>query len=110
MSIDTLRLKGYTVIENIFTADEINTIAETIIRANTSKPTFRKTDDLFAIRQFLKEISEVQPLIFNAKLSAVIAKYIGSDYFVVKSIYFASAPAAACDKNPLSACAPGTNK
>ena len=76
------------VIDDIFRADEIDTIAQSIIRANTSKPTFRKTDDLFAIRQFLKELPEIQPLIFNAKLNAVIAEYIGSDYFVVKSIYF----------------------
>jgi ectoine hydroxylase-related dioxygenase (phytanoyl-CoA dioxygenase family) len=88
MSIDSLRLKGYTIIEGIFCADEIDAISESIIRANTSKPTFRKTEDLFAIRQFLKEVPEAQTPIFNAKLKAVIVKYIGSDYFVVKSIYF----------------------
>lgn len=88
MSVDTLRLKGYTVIDNIYRPDEIDAISQSIIHASTSKPTFRKTADLFAIRQFLKEVPEVQPLIFNAKLNALIAEYIGSDYFVVKSIYF----------------------
>jgi ectoine hydroxylase-related dioxygenase (phytanoyl-CoA dioxygenase family) len=88
MSKDSLRLKGYTVIEDIFRREEIDAIAESIIRANTSKPTFRKTNDLFAIRQFLKEVPEAQLPIFNAKLRAVINEYIGSDYFVVKSIYF----------------------
>jgi hypothetical protein len=88
MSIDHLRLKGYTVIEDIFGPDEIGAIAGCIIRANTSKPTFRKSDDLFAIRRFLEEVPEVQPLIFNARLNAVIAEYFGSGYFVVKSIYF----------------------
>jgi ectoine hydroxylase-related dioxygenase (phytanoyl-CoA dioxygenase family) len=88
MSVDALRLKGYTVIDDIYRPDEIEAIAQSIIQANTSKPTFRKTGDLFAIRQFLKEVPEAQPLIFSAKLNAVIAKNIGSDYFVIKSIYF----------------------
>jgi hypothetical protein len=83
MSINSLKTKGYTVIENIFCLDEIDAIIEIIHRANTSKPTFRKTMDLFAIRQFLKEVSAAQPLIFNAKLAAAIAEYIGPDYFVV---------------------------
>jgi hypothetical protein len=86
VSRDSLSLKGYTVIDDIFSREEIDAIAESIIRANTSKPTFRKTNDLFAIRQFLKEVPEAQPPIFNAKLKAVIAEYIGSNYFVVKSI------------------------
>jgi ectoine hydroxylase-related dioxygenase (phytanoyl-CoA dioxygenase family) len=88
MSIDHLGVKGYTVIEEIFRPDEIDAIAGCIIRASTSKPTFRKSDGLFAIRQFLKEVPEAQPLIFNAKLNVVIAEYFGSGYFVVKSIYF----------------------
>jgi ectoine hydroxylase-related dioxygenase (phytanoyl-CoA dioxygenase family) len=88
MSINSLRLNGYTVIEDIFTTDEIDAIAASIIRADISKPTFRKTDDLFAIRQFFKEVPEAEPHIFNARLNAVMAEYFGSDYFVVKSIYF----------------------
>jgi ectoine hydroxylase-related dioxygenase (phytanoyl-CoA dioxygenase family) len=88
MSRNSLRLKGFTVIDDIFRREEIEAIAESIIRANASKPTFRKTNDLFAIRQFMKEVPEAQAAIFNAKLKAVIAEYIGSDYFVVKSIYF----------------------
>jgi ectoine hydroxylase-related dioxygenase (phytanoyl-CoA dioxygenase family) len=89
MSKDGLRLKGYTVIEDIYSPDELNVIAGCIIRASTTKPTFRrKSDDLFAIRQFLNEVPEVQPLVFNPKLNAVIAEYFGLDYFAIKSIYF----------------------
>ena len=85
---DFLNKKGYTVIEDIFTREEISLITEKIAQANSSKPTFRKTTDLFAIRQFLKEIPEVQSLVFNKKLNALIDEYFGSDYFAVKSIYF----------------------
>jgi ectoine hydroxylase-related dioxygenase (phytanoyl-CoA dioxygenase family) len=60
----------------------------TINQADTSKDTFRKSSDLFAIRQFLKEIPTTRDLIFNDKLNLTITKLFGQNYFVVKSIYF----------------------
>lgn len=79
---------GFTVIENIYTAEEINLIVETISNVDTTKPSFRRTNDLFAIRQFLKEVPETRELIFNKKLNATILQLFGDGYFVVKSIYF----------------------
>jgi ectoine hydroxylase-related dioxygenase (phytanoyl-CoA dioxygenase family) len=79
---------GFAIIENIFTTEEIDSILQTISRADTSKSTFRKTKDLFAIRQFLKEIPATHQLIFNAKLRSIISELFGSNFFVTKSIYF----------------------
>lgn len=59
-----------------------------IIRTDTDKETFRKSADLFAIRQFLKELPEVMNLVFNIRLREFISTLFGPDYFVVKSIYF----------------------
>jgi ectoine hydroxylase-related dioxygenase (phytanoyl-CoA dioxygenase family) len=81
-------INGYTRIENIFTDAEINNLAFEIDKADTSNTTYRKTDDLFAIRQFLKEIPAAYKIVFNDSLKAVIRQLFGSDYFVVKSIYF----------------------
>lgn len=80
--------KGFSVIENVYTADEVQQILETIGNADTSKDTFRKSSDLFAIRQFLKEVPDTFDLVFNDKLRAVIQQVMGDDFFVVKSIYF----------------------
>lgn len=79
---------GFAVIENMFSEQEINNILNKIGGTDTSKPTFRKTNDLFAIRQFLKEIPAVFNLIFTDKLKSIIAEIFGCSYFVVKSIYF----------------------
>ncbi|MCY1662933.1 phytanoyl-CoA dioxygenase family protein [Chryseobacterium sp. SL1] len=79
---------GFTVINNIFSDEEIEKISEVIQDIDTSKETFRKSEDLFAIRQFLKEIPEVKDLIFNENLKTIIKKIFGEKYFVVKSIYF----------------------
>lgn len=84
----TFRQHGFSLHPSIFSPDEIRSILYSIASADTSKETFRKSADLFAIRQFLKEIPDTIKLIFNDKLKALIREQIGADYFVVKSIYF----------------------
>jgi ectoine hydroxylase-related dioxygenase (phytanoyl-CoA dioxygenase family) len=79
---------GFTTINNIYTEKEVEQILWAINQANQTKETFRKSADLFAIRQFLKEIPEIKNLVFNEKLNNVVDQLFGKNYFVVKSIYF----------------------
>jgi len=79
---------GFVYIPNIYTGEEIQKIISVIDSADSSNSTFRKSKDLFAIRQFLKEIPEAIPLIFNEKLKNLIRDNFGEDFFVIKSIYF----------------------
>lgn len=85
---NTIADKGFSVISNVFSTEEIEKISEVIQNIDTSKDTFRKSEDLFAIRQFLKEIPEVKDFIFNENLKTIIREIFGGNYFVVKSIYF----------------------
>lgn len=80
--------KGFTIINDIFSEKEINQIIDVINSIDTSKETFRKSEDLFAIRQFLKEVPESHYLIFNNNIRKIINEIFGDNYFVVKSIYF----------------------
>lgn len=79
---------GFTVIEDVFTQTEIDTLVSLIQQADSSNETFRKTKDLFAIRQLLKEVPNVAPAIFTPSLKATINELFGEGYHVVKSIYF----------------------
>jgi ectoine hydroxylase-related dioxygenase (phytanoyl-CoA dioxygenase family) len=79
---------GFATVPNIYTEQEIDAILNVIESANSDKETFRKSKDLFAIRQFLKEVPAVKSLIFNEKLSQFIENTFGNGFFVVKSIYF----------------------
>lgn len=79
---------GFTIINSIFSDKETEDITLAIQNTDSSKDTFRKSDDLFAIRQFLKEIPEVTKLVFNDRLREMIMEIFGDKYFVVKSIYF----------------------
>jgi hypothetical protein len=79
---------GFTTANDIYTATEVENIITVIEAVDSSNPAFRKTDDLFAIRRFFKEVPAVRPLIFNDNLKVLISNLFGEEYFVVKSIYF----------------------
>ena len=79
---------GFTILDNIFSDTEIESILTSINSADTSKATFRKSENLFAIRQFLKEFPALHALIFTDKLRSTIKNLLADNFFVVKSIYF----------------------
>ncbi|TAE87628.1 MAG: phytanoyl-CoA dioxygenase [Bacteroidetes bacterium] len=85
--IDLLE-NGFITLNNIYSGEEVEQILFTIDQADKTKETFRKSTDLFAIRQFLKEIPDTINLVFNNNLNKVVNQLFGDNYFVVKSIYF----------------------
>lgn len=88
-----LDINGFTITAGIFTPDEVAAIIEKIQQADQTAHTFRRTADLFAIRQFLKVVPEARELIFNIRLKQCIRQLFGNGYRVVKSIYFDKPPA-----------------
>ncbi|HAO29191.1 MAG TPA: phytanoyl-CoA dioxygenase, partial [Chryseobacterium indologenes] len=79
---------GFSVINTVFSDDEVEEIINVLSSIDMSRENFRKSEDLFAIRQFLKEIPDIKDLIFTENLKKVIREIFGEKYFVVKSIYF----------------------
>lgn len=84
--------QGFSVVESVYTAVEVDAVLQIIEQADTSKDTFRRSDDLFAIRQFLKELPDVLPVLLNNRLKELISTLLGKSYFIVKSIYFDKPP------------------
>lgn len=79
---------GFKVINDIYTKQEIENIITVINNTDKTGEIFRKSKDLFAIRQFLKEVPQIRPLIFNTRLKNLVSGLFGDDYYSVKSIYF----------------------
>ncbi|PTT01762.1 phytanoyl-CoA dioxygenase [Pedobacter sp. HMWF019] len=79
---------GFVMIPYVFTEQLVTQLLQVVDQADTSGKTFRKSADLFAIRQFLKELPGAIGLIFNTDFKALIQDLFGKDYFIVKSIYF----------------------
>ena len=88
ISKDNLSNKGFSIVDRIYNDIEIDSILSCIENADQNKTTFRKLADLFAIRQVVKEIPEILPIVFNDNLKNLISNILGNDYFIVKSIYF----------------------
>lgn len=80
--------EGFAIINGVYDDAEIDNIITIIAEANATKNTFRKSNDLFAIRQFHKEVPKSLALIFNQNLKKIINDHLGDDYFITKSIYF----------------------
>lgn len=85
---ENLLTNGFTIIDSIYSNEEVEQILTTIENADKTNDTFRKSSDLFAIRQFLKEIPEAKEFIFTERLKTVIGELFGNNFFTVKSIYF----------------------
>ena len=79
---------GFAIFDDVYSDEEIDELLSAISQADTASRTFRKSNDLFAIRQFFKEIPWTQSLVFNKKLTKIISELFGDDFFIVKSIYF----------------------
>lgn len=83
--------EGFAIIDKVYSENEIEKIIieiEKVTGSETKKSTFKKSEDLFAIRQFHKEIPETLTIIFNLNLKKIIKMNFGDNYFITKSIYF----------------------
>jgi ectoine hydroxylase-related dioxygenase (phytanoyl-CoA dioxygenase family) len=89
--INEINSEGFAIIDKVYTEKEIEKIIfeiEKVTENETENSTFRKSEDLFAIRQFHKEIPETLNTIFNQNLREIIKLNFGENYFITKSIYF----------------------
>ena len=89
--INEINSEGFAIIDNVYSENEIEKIIseiEKVTESESENSTFRKSEDLFAIRQFHKEIPETLNFIFNQNLREIIKLNFGENYFITKSIYF----------------------
>ncbi|GAO44913.1 phytanoyl-CoA dioxygenase family protein [Flavihumibacter petaseus] len=84
---------GFEIVNGIYAPAEIAAIGNLLKKQESSRPTFRRSTALFAVRQLLKEIPAAIPLIFTPALKRLIGDRAGKGYFLVKSIYFDKPPA-----------------
>ena len=89
--INEINSEGFAIIDKVYSENEIAKIIseiEKVTESETENSTFRKLEDLFAIRQFHKEIPKTLNYIFNQNLKEIIKQNFGENYFITKSIYF----------------------
>lgn len=90
---DKLANLGFDIIPDVISEGEIDNIINLIAIADSSGASFRKSNDLFAIRQFFKHMPAVGDIVMSSKPGNLVKETYGENYFVVKSIYFDKPPA-----------------
>ena len=83
-----LEEKGFSIIESIYTTTELDSIISIIQDINPDALNSSKTKELFAIRQLLINAPELNKILFNKRLRAIINSIENKGVFLTKAIYF----------------------
>ncbi|MDF7812010.1 phytanoyl-CoA dioxygenase family protein [Hymenobacter sp. YC55] len=80
---------GYGVLPDIFSAEEVAALLRTVEAAETTSPNFRRSQDVFAIRNLLGEIPALKEQLLTPKLRQLLAVLFPSTTpHLTKAIYF----------------------
>lgn len=87
--LSQLNKEGYSIVPDVYSESELAKISKVIAEKELNSDSIMKSKDLFAIRQLLNEIPELNELIFNEKLRELITSFQAeSNFFLSKAIYF----------------------
>ncbi|WP_127129608.1 hypothetical protein [Pseudoflavitalea rhizosphaerae] len=86
--MNEFKKNGFAILNDFYSPQEVNEMVCAIENAMTDRPAFRRSTDLFAIRQVMKEIPDLVTMVLNQKLKELITAAFDENYFVSKSIYF----------------------
>jgi ectoine hydroxylase-related dioxygenase (phytanoyl-CoA dioxygenase family) len=80
--------EGFAVLPGLYEPAEVAALLHAVEHAPVSGPNFRRSQEVFAIRNLLGEIPELWPLLANKPLLALLAQLFPEGCQVVKAIYF----------------------
>ncbi len=79
---------GFCVTEPVFSEEEVNHLTALIEEIDLSGSNFRQSNNLFAIRQVLREIPALKRVLRNEQLQQVVRELGSETHFCTKAIYF----------------------
>ena len=80
--------EGFAVLLGLYQPAEVAALLQCLEDAPVSGPNFRRSQDVFAIRNLLGEVPGLWPLLDTAALRALLAELFPSGCHLVKAIYF----------------------
>jgi len=86
--LEELNDLGFSRIENFYSQKEVDLMVGIIDQIGKENDNFRKSTELFAVRQFLKEVPQIKDLIINKEFKLMVNRLLGPNNFILKSIYF----------------------
>jgi hypothetical protein len=83
-----LQEKGYATLPALYTAAEIAALLQCLDSAPAAGPNFRRSQDVFAIRNLLGEIPALWPLLDTLALRGLLGALFPAGCHLTKGIYF----------------------
>ena len=85
---DQLATAGHAVVPGLYTPAEVAALLRCIEDAPAASPNFRRSQDVFAIRNLLGEIPALGPLLATPALRSVLGELFPVGCHLTKAIYF----------------------
>ncbi|UOE33197.1 phytanoyl-CoA dioxygenase family protein [Hymenobacter monticola] len=79
---------GFAVLPDLYAPDEVAALLRTVERAPISGPNFRRSQEVFAIRDLVGEVPALWPLLDTAALRQLLEQLFPAGCQLVKAIYF----------------------
>ena len=80
--------EGFAVVHNFYSPAEVAALLQAVTSAPGNGPNFRRSQEVFAIRDLLGKVPALWPLLDTAALRTVLKQLFPNDYHLVKAIYF----------------------
>lgn len=80
--------EGFAILPELYTAAETAVFLRTVEKAPVSGPNFRRSQEVFAIRNLVGEVPELWPQLHTAALRELLGQLYPKGCQLVKSIYF----------------------
>ncbi|GAB3846232.1 phytanoyl-CoA dioxygenase family protein [Hymenobacter terrigena] len=80
--------EGFAVLPNVYAPAEVTALLHAVESVASDGPNFRRSQEVFAIRELLKEIPDLWPLLDTPALRQLLAGLFPAGYQLVKGIYF----------------------
>jgi hypothetical protein len=80
--------QGFAAIASLYTHTEVSALLHCIESAPASSPNFRRSQDVFAIRNLLGELPQLWSLLDTPALRSVLSELFPSGCHLTKAIYF----------------------
>ncbi|SFP92460.1 phytanoyl-CoA dioxygenase family protein [Hymenobacter arizonensis] len=86
--VSQLEADGFAIVAGLYEPTEVAALLRCIETASGSGPNFRRSQELFAIRNVVGEVPDLWPLLDTAALRTLLGQLFPDGCHLVKSIYF----------------------
>lgn len=87
-----LKEQGFAFVDGVYTPAELEAMVAAVAAMDGTAAGVMRTEETYAIRQVVKHVPALLPIVLNERMQELLARHIGADACVCKSIWFDKPP------------------